>query len=315
MSEPDKQFSGFLQTTSQVLAISAGFVYLFGFIIVSAFDATLGISDFSLFRAKVVATGTVFGVLVAAAVITMARTFSLFGLTTFATSVIPGDVLITPKNKNLSLARTATNMPFIGFGIVLVFGPVVTAIPIWQPNTWLFLVPAAVTVLFAVIEKIWLNNYPRLFVCLYALSAAVLFLLIFRYSGHGTFWLLVWFSAVSVAALLTIINFREPDNLRKTEWERYFFPGFAVVVLLYATKVYPNVRHQFGGGEPVPIVMHLTKKLPVFDSETVPVLLIDETEQGYYVVHGSDRALFVKRDLVEEVEFLHPGQAAQTSTK
>jgi len=52
----------------------------------------------------------------------------------------------------------------------------------------------------------------------------------------------------------------------------------------YAIFVYPDIAHQFGGGSPVPIVLHLTKKLPPVDSEIVPVDLIDETEQGYYVL-------------------------------
>ena len=81
----------------------------------------------------------------------------------------------------------------------------------------------------------------------------------------------------------------------------------------YATKIYPNIRHQFGGGEPVPIVLHLTKKLPVFDSENVSVSLIDETEHGYYVVRGGDKAMFVARGLVEEVEFLRSATATSPS--
>ena len=72
-----------------------------------------------------------------------------------------------------------------------------------------------------------------------------------------------------------------------------------------------EIPHQFGGGAPVPVVLHLTKKLPVFDSESIPVSLIDETEQGYYVLSANDKALFVARSLVEGVEFLRHGQAAQ----
>ena len=81
---------------------------------------------------------------------------------------------------------------------------------------------------------------------------------------------------------------------------------FAVPVIfgLYAAKVYPTIKTQYGGGAPVPIVLHFTKKLPVFDSEKVSVSLIDETEQGYYVVRAEDKAVFVSRGLVEEVEFL-----------
>jgi hypothetical protein len=108
---------------------------------------------------------------------------------------------------------------------------------------------------------------------------------------------------------------RRPDEARKTEWERYFLAFVPVVFGLYSTKVYPNIPHQFGGGTPAPIVLHLTKKLPVFDSDSAPVSLIDETEQGYYVLHGSDKALFVARGMVEEVEFLRSATSQSVPPK
>ena len=108
------------------------------------------------------------------------------------------------------------------------------------------------------------------------------------------------------------LRIRKTDEVRKTEWEQLFLAVVPVVFGLYATKVYPNIPHQLGGGASTPIVLHLTKKLPVFDSQDVSAFLIDETEQGYYVLRGSDRALFVARGLVEEVEFLRPSSVNQT---
>jgi len=70
------------------------------------------------------------------------------------------------------------------------------------------------------------------------------------------------------------------------------------------TKVFPHVRHEFGGGSPVNIVLHLSKKLPVFDSEAPNAMLVEETEQGFYVLYGGNKAIFVARGTVEEVEFL-----------
>jgi len=54
---PETRTASFLQTISHVLVVGAGLLYLLGFIIVSAFDASYGIADFSLFRAKVIAVG------------------------------------------------------------------------------------------------------------------------------------------------------------------------------------------------------------------------------------------------------------------
>jgi len=62
---PETRTASFLQTISHLLVVGAGIVYLFGFIIVSVFDASYGIADFSLFRTKVIAVGTLFVFLLA----------------------------------------------------------------------------------------------------------------------------------------------------------------------------------------------------------------------------------------------------------
>jgi hypothetical protein len=77
----ESRSSALLQTSSHVLVVGAGLVYLFGFIIMSIFDASYGIADFSLFRTKVIAVGTLFVFLVALPMMVTFRMFSVFGLT------------------------------------------------------------------------------------------------------------------------------------------------------------------------------------------------------------------------------------------
>jgi hypothetical protein len=150
-------------------------------------------------------------------------------------------------------------------------------------------------------------------VFLSSLNAVALFLILFRFAHRAFFWIVVWLSLVCLFTLQASLKMQKSNDLRKTEWERLFLIIVPAIFVLYASYVYPNIRHQFGGGAPVPIVLHLTKKLPPFDSEIVPVSLIDETEQGYYVLRGSDKAVFVARGLVEAVEFLRSGQTAQSA--
>ncbi len=66
----------------------------------------------------------------------------------------------------------------------------------------------------------------------------------------------------------------------------------------------------FGGGDPAPVVLHLSSKSPLSESLTLSVLLVDETEEGYYVLTkpGERRAYFLRRDLVSVVEFGRGGQ-------
>jgi hypothetical protein len=77
----ESRLSNWLQTFSAVLAIGAGLVYLFGFVVVSIFDATYGIVDFSIFRPRVIAVGLLFSILLAYPVVVVFRAFAIFGLT------------------------------------------------------------------------------------------------------------------------------------------------------------------------------------------------------------------------------------------
>src|SRR6266404_1058452 len=118
---PENRTSALLQTSSHVLVVGAGLVYLFGFIVVSIFDATYGIADFNLFRTKVIAVGTLFVFLIAVPMVLTFRMFSFFGLT--AEHVNPFPIEITPKNRFFMVADVALSIPFgcVGLTFLLVF--------------------------------------------------------------------------------------------------------------------------------------------------------------------------------------------------
>lgn len=302
---PESRISERLQTVSHALIVGAGLVYLFGFIIVSIFDATYGIADFSLFRTKVIAVGTVFVVLVGLGMVLTFRMFSLFGLTLERAHF--SAVTVTAQNRSFVIADVALSIPFGCCGLAFLLTFLSSTFLVWSGNGFnLIFIAFAVTAALGVAGRKWFSAHPLLFVFLSALNTAAFFLILFRYSVRSFFWMVVWLSLVCVFTLQTSLKIRNSEEARKTEWERLFLVIVPAVFGLYAAKVYPTIRHQFGGGEPVPIVLHLAKKVPVFDSETIPVSLIDETEQGYYVVRVSDKAVFVARGLVEEVEFLPP---------
>jgi hypothetical protein len=161
------------------------------------------------------------------------------------------------------------------------------------------------------------DGHPILFVGFSFLVSNAFFVVLFKYADRGLFWLVTWFSLVSFVTVAIWYWMRSPEEIRTTEWERLFLFLIPVIFGIYATKLYPRIKPQFGGGEPVPVVLHLTKKVPTFDSEIVTVSLLDETEQGYYVlrVKDTDKGIFVTRSLVEEIEFLNPVPNTESSTK
>jgi MFS family permease len=303
----ENRASSFLQTSSQALVIGAGLVYLFGFIIVSIFDASYGIADFSLFRTKVIAVGTLFVFLIGLAALLTFRAFQLFGLAPER----PNPTLIeaTPQNRLFVIAEVLLSFPFACVGLALLLSFLFPKFP-WPGSGYLLMLATfAITVGLSLAAKLWLKSRAWPIALISALNTLALFVILFRYAERGTFWFVVWLSLVCAFTFHLSSKLGKPEELRKTEWERLAITVFTVVFGLYATKVFPNIRHEFGGGAPVPIVLHLTKKLATFDSENVPVSLIDETEQGYYIIRGGDKAVFVARGLVEAVEFVRVGAA------
>ena len=306
--------TSFLQTFSHLLVVGAGVVYLFGFIVVSIFDATYGIADFNLFRTKVIAVGSLFAFLVVVPMVMTFRMFSIFGLTAERADI--SAVTVTPKTRPFMIADVALSIPFACFGLSFPLLFLFTPFPDWKGAVFgLVILTGAVVAALGVSTKKWFNSHPFLFVLLSALNTAGFFLILFKYADRSMFWFVVWLSLVCVFTLQVSLRMLKPEVSRKTEWERLFLTILPVVFFLYSTKVYPKIKHQLGGGAPVPVVLHLTKKLPVFDSENISVSLIDETEQGYYLVRDSDKAMFIARGLVEEVEYLRPGSPVNNNQK
>jgi hypothetical protein len=220
--------------------------------------------------------------------------FSFFGLT--VEHINPFPIEVTPKNRPFIIADVALSIPFACVGLTFLLNFLSITFYEWKGAGFgLFILMAALAAVQGISARKWFNAHPFLFVFLSFLNTVALFLVLFKYTDRNYFWFVLWLSLVCLFTLHTSLKLQTPETLRKTEWERLFLIIVPAIFGLYATKVYPTVKHQFGGGAPVPIVLHLTKKLPVFDSETVPVSLVDETEQGYYVLRDSDKAMFVAR--------------------
>ncbi len=301
-----------LQTISHILVVGAGVVYLIGFFVVSAFDAKYGITDYSLFRTRVIGVGILFFCLVALPVLGTLRGFALFGLD--LERPFTQKVEIKKENRIFVIADAYLTSPLIaaGFPYLLVF--LFPAFPEWAGIGILILVvQMALAVTLRLACHKWFNDHPLILSGLSFLNAIALFLNLYRYADRTLFWTTAWFTSISIFTLAISLKSRTPTDIRKTEWERMVLAIIPVVLLTYASKVYPKIRREFGGGSPVPIVLHLTKKLSPFGSDAPSVSLIEETEQGYYVLGSSDKAAFISRGLVEEVEFLNSVNQSQSA--
>ncbi len=75
-------------------------------------------------------------------------------------------------------------------------------------------------------------------------------------------------------------------------------------VLVFGTWIYPHVKSEWGGGQPVDIVAHFTKDSSVFASQKVSMRLLDEADAGFYVLlQNQKRVVFLPRGSVASIAY------------
>jgi hypothetical protein len=308
--------STILHNSSQALVVGAGSVYLFGFVIVSLYDARFGIADFTLFRTKVVAVGCMFVFLLALPVLVTFRMFSIFGLT--HPTISPSPAPISPHNRGFLVVDLALSLPIVCSTMIAIPLNYFFSTSVWSQlgqESILLVSTAYLTV--AIWHRKKFDAYPILFVARSFLIDVLFFVLLFRSRDRGIFWATTWSSLICFITISAWHRMSSPEKIRSTEWERLCIIALPLIFGIYATQLYPRIKPHFGGGQPATIVLHLTKKLTPFDSESEAVSLLDETEHGFYVIRDKEpnRGIFVARNLVEDIEFVPSTPPSQNGAK
>ena len=113
---------------------------------------------------------------------------------------------------------------------------------------------------------------------------------------HLTFWFFL--SAVIV------LSMRDSANrlLSALDFRNWFF--IILAIGFYIAAVFGSVQSKVGGGAPTPVVFNLNKPVAWLDSTTAKVSLLDEANQGVYVLtSGKTKALFIPRNDVGSLYF------------
>jgi len=75
-------------------------------------------------------------------------------------------------------------------------------------------------------------------------------------------------------------------------------------ILLFANLIYPHVKSEWGGGQPIDITIRFTKDSSVLASQKVGMQLIDEGDAGFYVLlPHQTRLLFIPRADIAAVSY------------
>lgn len=299
------------------------FVYVCGFVILSLYEAEYGIADLSLVRVKPLAAGLLFAFFIGYPSIVGVRSFQLLGLKK------PGGtkVEIGPRS-NL---RYFYIIKISELYILSVFSSLVLRVFFTQgPRVWLFDTPtyqdpghfslltfsAGITstaVFFmgimpsmhGIIAKHFAPKPIRCAV-LISLISVLWAIWTFEMSDLIFFEVVGWCFLVGIASIVAAWLVEQGKGLKATDWELRIVFAFTLLVPWFATGLYGSIKPAFGGGSPVPANLYLKEENAIFRGKVLDVRILEETEQGYYVVSKTDApktAVFIPRSSVITAQF------------
>jgi hypothetical protein len=282
-------------------------LYAIGFLITSLYYADYGFSPGNPFRARVASAGVWFGIMIVVPMFVGRFTnrryllmrmqakpwqqWSVFALSLYIASYSASFLLSAAFQIEQSL-RAAIMRFVISVGMLtLILGPIYKWLK--KPSLAGFLT--------------WLTVFGLIQVNL--IRALTL--------GHGFTQdgLVLWVFVVAVSAITDLYDF--PSNVGwHTDW--YATVGtLLILITVFSSHVYPHIKPSWGGGQTLPIVLYLNGASPVFQNQHWPVQLIEEGENGFYVLDKHEKkAVFVPRSAVSLVyfsetqpSFENPGQS------
>jgi len=288
------------RTTATALALTYGV----GFIIVSAYEAQFGFTEFNPIRARIFFTGFMFACLSA-----LPAAASHFGFTQF----VPIPTSTGSQNPMVEAARKWARLSaFIFTAIVMAYFSrflLISPTAAGEPSSeWLDYYGAAALAFymasFGAIYR-YIDKKPGACVLL-IISSWVLLLILIGLDRSEASWqtyrLSLWYFAAGAVAL--IVSGASDPVPKVLHWGNWLV---AVLLISYYTFfVYSKIEQKFGGGAPMPAVLYLDRPAVWTDSTIVNVKLLDQTSEGYYVIlpsMGGDKAMFIRRSEVSAVYF------------
>jgi hypothetical protein len=290
---------------SHVVVAALAVVYFCGFVILFVYDNSYGIVEFGLFRSKVVVVGGLFGLMLAVSFVATSRLAGMFGLRTKASEWQQGIQTNEPTLADDSPPTFLGIVPSIIFSQLLLaslFSLILDSPFRSAPRALVSCVVCfAAGSLILMYKKGLRRLAPWLPTSL--LWVAVLFLAFFlnRYSSSSFLYLVAWLSLITAFTIGMVYALAK--TLKTFEWEKNVVLGLILLLGIFALKIFPDIKTQFGGGAAPVVLIHLAKRVPPFASDSIRVSLIDETERGYYVDPGNKRAVFIPRELVEGIQY------------
>jgi hypothetical protein len=290
----------------------------------SLFDGKYGVTDFSLLKAKALVAGLVFDTLLIIPALLGLRSYGLFGLSRLSGSNLPAATTrVQERCVNFivlfglyfsccvlaSFSKFLFAKPIQGFlGLPTILDGSVLAVVVGIVN-WLIIISP---VFVGGLSQKHLAVRPVQCAILSGLTALLWFVWLLRMGDPLIFELAGWLYLISLGAAFIGHHAAKPSLLMKIEWEWLPLYLTSFFVLWFANSIYGQIKPEFGGGYPTQGCFYLQQEIPAVSGKSFGASVIDETEQGFYVIpQGRDsKAIFIPRSIIMAIDFDIQSKAA-----
>ena len=271
--------------------------YGLGFVILGVHEAHYGVFQLSPLRARIFLVGFAFIVLIALPAAAHHYKLAYYG---------PLEPVLNntdPKLRNYRDVVLASGFIYTAWLMASMFNFVLVSAPSAKSYRWRHAAAfvagyLAFLGMFRIVGKKFAER-PRT-ASAAALLTAGAFMACLALAGVGTSSLTLWFWLCGIGAQHVR---RSPDRLRfALDFRNWFF--VIVTLWFYIVAVFGTMPPRIGGGAPSNVVFYLNRPVAWLDHTPASVSLLDETDQGFYVLTaGKSKALFIPRSDVGAVYF------------
>lgn len=310
-----------LEAITKAVTYSLPIVYVCGFVVLSLFEGDYGIADLSVVKVKALAAGLLFLFFIGYPSLISIRAFELLGLK------IPGGTLVKIESKS-NLAYFYVIKIFELYISSVLSSMVLIFFFAHRPRTWLLDGPTQEPSYFSMLTFSWLvmnllvfffgiliwskwtvarhfGSKPARCVTLVVLVSVLWATWNFEMSDRVFFGVVGWFYLVGLASIAAATMIERKKDLKERAWEVQIMMAFVIFVPWFASSLYGTIKPAFGGASPVSAKLYLKEGNVVLKANPLDVEILEETEQGYYVLNKADSksAVFIPRSTVSSAQF------------
>jgi hypothetical protein len=290
-----------LEVLAKAAAALLVIFYILGFLVVSAANYKHGITNFSLFRVRVLSAGVLVALFSGAAFWLWE---GVFGLRPRRKEDAHTPRLLSVKILGFLLGARFTSA-FLG-ALMLAEPPSVFAawrVVLYVLSVGVIAIPPPTTRKI----RIWFSILCWVIVVIFVGAEAW-----FQWRVGVLDNVFLWFLIFAVMAETTKSNFKLVTTLRDVNW-LLLATDLAIVPILFGLVLFEKIPPRFGGGKPVPVVFQFSATSPIDGAVKDKFWLLDEGDSGFYVLQAPEdkKGIFLPRSSVAAIYYDAGSEAAR----